>query len=118
VHTFLKAPPLGVSVPEDSVPEALRKQPVAECPWCGAVCRQLLDEINHRPRRSVYKCSRCKQRTLPCKGKAHRVEGKAHLADEPELEPAPAFDIPAELVAAMQVREPPSRPTSRAAFSL
>ena len=75
---------------------AARAEPTAECPWCGAVCTQLLDEVNHRPRRNAYKCSRCKQRTLPCKGKAHRAGA---LADEPE---AAALELPAELASAVQ----------------
>lgn len=69
VHTYLSPP----AEAEDAVPEGLVHQPLARCPWCNEVCKQVIDEINTAPRRSAYKCSACKQRTLPCKGKAHRA---------------------------------------------
>jgi hypothetical protein len=90
---------------------AARAEPTAECPWCGAVCTQLLDEVNHRPRRSAYKCSRCKQRTLPCKGKAHRAGA---LADELEQLREELGTLPAGLATAVQrLREELGTPVDR-----
>lgn len=111
VHTYLSPPAQA----EDAVPEGLVHQPVAQCPWCNETCSQVIDEINTAPRRSTYKCSACKQRTLPCKGKAHRagsassaraklIEGPAlqhtqsHLMELAELALGEHGDVPANIV--------------------
>ena len=68
VHTYIKPPAEAEAI----VPAGLVHQPIALCPWCGVMCKQVIDEINTAPRRSAYKCSTCRQRTLACKGKAHQ----------------------------------------------
>jgi hypothetical protein len=111
VHTYLSPPAHA----EDAVPDGLIHQPIAPCPWCGVTCKQVIDEINTHPRRSAYKCSACKQRTLPCKGKAHRgdsanaarsklIAGPAlphsgsHIMELAELTAEDQGDVPANVV--------------------
>ncbi len=110
VHTYLSPPAQS----EDVVPEGLVHQPVAKCPWCNEICSQVIDEINTAPRRSTYKCSACKQRTLPCKGKAHRAgsasSARAKLIEGPALPHTQShlMELGGEIAADGQVDVPPN----------
>ena len=112
VHTYLSAAEAGSAergaLPEDAVPKSMVHQPVAVCPWCDVECPQVIDQVN-KARRSTYKCSGCKQRTLPCKGckgKKRRSAGGSEADRLQALAPVQAelapVDVPESVVVEAQ----------------